>query len=319
MRNKATRAGTTMIEVLVVLGITGLLVGLLLPGVQAAREAARANDCRHRMRQTALAAHGFHEAHGYLPSGYYARVGRPAFPRMLSAWAHLIPFLDQSSLYRQIDKDPNEDGVGAYPGPPVLTRPANQQLLTKPLSVVTCPSDSTPAGACNFRVCWGSASRVEFKINSRHWAGPWARNHPDEMATFAWITDGLSQTALVSERIIGDYNTNRFTPARDIYFFDPPPSRPSVYSPDEFASACQSQFRIPLLGEMSYVGATWLLSGPAYTMYNHVLPPNATIPDCTYSMPSMSQSAVTARSWHAQGVNVAFADGHVRCIANQSI
>jgi len=151
-----SRSGTTLIEVLVVLAITALLMGLILPAIQCSREAARASDCRSRLRQLTTAAHEFHDTHRHLPVTFYTRIGRPAFPQMLSAWAQLLPYLDQAPLYGDIDQDPNEAGLWAYESPPSFTRPANQRLLTTTLPIVACPSDSVPAGGCNYRVCSGS-------------------------------------------------------------------------------------------------------------------------------------------------------------------
>lgn len=303
MIKKSNRDGGTLVEVLVVLGITSVLMGLLAPAIQASREAARASDCRHRMQQVVMAAHGFESTHGRLPVTFFTRVGRPAFPRMLSAWAQLLPFLDNAPLYQQIDLDPEEIGLGVYNNPPSLTRSANQRLLKTSLPIVMCPSDSTPAGSCNFRACLGAGPAKYSKLDS----GAWAPNGFQRDPNLALITDGLSQTAFIRERIVGDFDSNRFTPARDIYSFNgQPPS-----DPDGYARACRSQFTSPLPGEISYSGSTWLVNGLPFTHYNHTLPPNSDVPDCTAEEKMVYNAAVSARSWHPNGVHVAFADGHV--------
>jgi prepilin-type processing-associated H-X9-DG protein len=79
--------------------------------------------------------------------------------------------------------------------------------------------------------------------------------------------------------------------------------------------ACRTQFRRPLPGEDSYSGATWLVNGYRFTHYNHTLLPNSHVLDCTSEPNMLYTAAVTARSWHPSGVHVAFADGHVRRIA----
>lgn len=129
------------------------------------------------------------------------------------------------------------------------------------------------------------------------------------------VTDGLSQTILLSERIVGDFDSSVFTPSRDTYYYDGPPNPPFLETPTDYAEACATRFTNPLRGEMSFGGATWLLAGKAYTIYNHVLGPNSVTPDCTAAGPWMYDSATTARSWHRGGVNVAFADGSTRFIA----
>lgn len=300
-----SRSGTTLTEVLVVLAITALLMGLILPAIQCSREAARASDCRSRLRQLTLAAHEFHDTHRHLPVTFYAHIGRPAFPELLSAWAQLLPHLDQAPLYREIDQDPTEVGLRAYSSPPSFTRPANQRLLKTALPVVTCPSDSVPAGGCNYRVCSAMGPSV---ID-----GAWGINGLIRETTFGDVTDGLSQTAFISERVVGDMDPSRYTPARDVYLFEGTPPLPS--GADRFQRACETQFRVPLRGEVSYIGATWLVNGFSYTQYNHVLTPNSKTPDCTCDPFSLNMSAATARSWHPGGVHVAFADGHVRRIS----
>ena len=299
-----------MVEILVVIGITSVLMGLFLPAVQNSRESARANECRHRLRQLAMAVHGFHDTHGNFPVTFHTEVGRPAFPLMLSPWAQMLSFLDQAPLYQQIDQDPNEVGIGMYGNPPSLTRPANQQLLKTRLSVAMCPSDSAPAGACNFRICMGSGpSKV-----SRSNGGPWDSNWADREVGFTLITDGLSQTALISERIVGDFDTTRYSPARDVYFFHEPFLK--AYQTDEYVQACRSHFPSGPPEETSFSGGSWLVNGFAFTHYNHTLAPNSEFPDCSNDDFDLTSAAVSARSWHPQGVHVAFADGHVRPISD---
>lgn len=103
MRSAPSRFGFTLIELLVVIGIIGILVALLLPGVQAAREAARRTDCSNRIRQLALATHMHHDAVGYFPP---ARLQpRPGDPVELQGggesptWLALVmPYIEQASL-----------------------------------------------------------------------------------------------------------------------------------------------------------------------------------------------------------------------------
>lgn len=311
MCNKPTRRGITLIEVVVVLGITSLLMGFLLPGIQAARESARSHDCRHRMRQLAQAAHTFHDTHGALPAISNSLVGRPAFPGMLSAWAQLLPFLDQTTLYQQIDLDPGELGLGIYANPPSLTRPANQRLLKTGLPIARCPSDAVPTPGCSYRACV-SAGPAKHRFSG---IGAWVNDRSLDGIRLAEITDGFSQTAFISERIVGDFDGHVFTPAKDIYCYRPDLSAPFPYAPDDFAQLCRSRFSNPLPSEVSFSGATWLVNGLSFTHYNHTLAPNSEVPDCASEKIGMYSGAVSARSWHPNGVNVTFADGHVSFIA----
>lgn len=309
------RSAFTILELLVTFGIVALLISLLAPAIQGTRERARVLDCRGRMRQVALAAHAFHEARGSLPTPLLS-MASPTFPRMLSPWAHILPQLDQTALFQSIEQLPDEAGVGLFPGMPVMRREGNNRVLATPLPVVRCPSDPGPPVACNFRATWGNNSGAEVQgLVQRKNVGIWfpVRGQPQQPPRFQVVEDGLSQTALLSERIVGDFDSAHYSPARDTYYFER--GDLMVSSPDEYATLCASRFTNPLPGELSFGGATWLLAGKAFTLYNHVLPPNSPIPDCSGHDQRLYDSATTARSWHRGGVNLALADGSVRLVA----
>lgn len=97
------RSAFTLIELLVVIAIIGILVALLLPAVQMAREAGRRTQCSNNLKQLGLAAHGYHDIHSHFPPGWVAdtEVGVPGW-----GWAtHLLPYLDQQNLADQIQLD----------------------------------------------------------------------------------------------------------------------------------------------------------------------------------------------------------------------
>ena len=92
----------TLVELLVVIAIVGVLVALLLPAVQAAREAARRMQCQNNLRQMALALHNFESiAKKYPPGGVYPI--QTVSGDVYSVQARLLPFLEQGNLYAQID------------------------------------------------------------------------------------------------------------------------------------------------------------------------------------------------------------------------
>jgi prepilin-type N-terminal cleavage/methylation domain-containing protein len=100
-RSKVRRNGFTLVELLVVIAIIGVLIALLLPAVQAAREAARRMDCSSRMKQSALACHNYHDTHNAFPAGGYmwSDVG---IIRGQSWCISILPFVEQSSLYADL-------------------------------------------------------------------------------------------------------------------------------------------------------------------------------------------------------------------------
>jgi prepilin-type N-terminal cleavage/methylation domain-containing protein len=155
MRPRANDRGFTMIELIVVIGIIGLLAALLIPAVQAARESARATQCFNNMRQLGVALHNYHDAHSCLPPGVIWN-GGPGEPlgngriavgpidriaigyspangpdRILANWAvMLLAQLDQQGAYAKLDlSKPIDD-------------PANAAVRSTFLSVMLCPSDA---------------------------------------------------------------------------------------------------------------------------------------------------------------------------------
>lgn len=141
------RRGLSLIEVLVALSVIGLLMALLLPAVQSAREAARRTQCRNNLRQIGLGLQQYHDAHRVFPLNYgngtYDATNRGA------SWMQLIlPFVDQSTLHAKIRF-----------GQPVAD-PQNEIVAKTPVAVYLCPSDSTSGGRMGFRANVGSELAV---------------------------------------------------------------------------------------------------------------------------------------------------------------
>jgi prepilin-type N-terminal cleavage/methylation domain-containing protein/prepilin-type processing-associated H-X9-DG protein len=141
------KRGFTLIELLVVIAIIAVLVSLLLPAVQQAREAARRTQCRNALKQLALGFHNYHEALGTFPPGWISKIGTP-FPgpgqngnivtgeTSLWAWgAMILPYVDQQPLYDVLNV-----------GPTTLSQDLtlNLAICQTPLGLFRCPSDSAP-------------------------------------------------------------------------------------------------------------------------------------------------------------------------------
>ncbi|QDU61964.1 hypothetical protein Pan216_28300 [Planctomycetes bacterium Pan216] len=110
------RGGFTLVELLVVIAIIGLLVGLLLPAVQQAREAARRMQTANRLKQIGVALHNYHEAHGVFPIKNYYAIPTDTSPWMLQ----IMPYIGQNSLYDQWQIGAaHAAGTGFYAGPNV--------------------------------------------------------------------------------------------------------------------------------------------------------------------------------------------------------
>jgi prepilin-type N-terminal cleavage/methylation domain-containing protein len=158
MADKSTRrAAFTLVELLVVIAIIGVLVALLLPAVQAAREAARRAQCSNQLRQVAVAWQLHHDAHKFFPSGGwgYAWIGDPdrgAGKKQSGSWAYsCLPFLEANAIYQM--------GKGATG---TAKRDALTELARTPLAVFYCPSRRSPRAYNNADVGLGPNINYNF-------------------------------------------------------------------------------------------------------------------------------------------------------------
>ncbi len=148
---KSRRLAFTLIELLVVIAIIAVLIALLLPAVQQAREAARRSQCKNNLKQLGLAVHNYHDTFTRLPPAYINPGNAQAAAlhggnnRNTSGYLMLLPYLDQSTLYNQINFSlplGPAAGAGSFGS---LASNSQAGLFGTPLSVFRCPSD-TPNG-----------------------------------------------------------------------------------------------------------------------------------------------------------------------------
>jgi prepilin-type N-terminal cleavage/methylation domain-containing protein len=314
---KRAIGGFTVFELLVVMAIVGLLSSLLLPAVQRSREAARKADCISRLHEIggALAAH--ESTHGRFPGTFQmAHNGAPEY--RFSPQAQLLPFLDQSPLYNQLDIH-EQASLG---GGPFLVR-ENEEFMRTVISAFICPSDTVPEGALNYRACHGTGpgeygyTPQNFR-ESPVYAGAFGR----QSQVAAKFLDGLSSTAMFSERLVGDMNDEHYSPRRDVFFA----GGQTFLTPEDAIDRC----RLPAGADPEHesgVGGTWLIGYRNLTGYNHLLTPNSPTPDCVAGLKSgfsnsfnsgamQAYGATTARSNHDGCVNVLFGDGSVKTVSN---
>jgi prepilin-type N-terminal cleavage/methylation domain-containing protein len=199
------RTGFTLVELLVVIAIIGVLVALLLPAVQMAREAARRMQCTSNQRQLGLASHSFHDGYRTLPPGVYQLKfsAAPQF-RGVSLYVKLLPYLEQASLAQGWDEvDPQNNTVGA-----------ESAKAAQAINIFVCPSDSLQqnpmlSGTIYYGMTSyggnGGARSFDPKVATNDGVfsviGPGSETAPDaKPLRFADVTDGLANTILFGER-----------------------------------------------------------------------------------------------------------------------
>jgi len=184
---RVRQAGFTLVELLVVTAIIGILIALLLPAVQAAREAARRMSCNNNLRQMGIGLHNYHAAHQcFPPGGIEPRTfARPA-GRQLAWSVFLLPFIEQQTVYAMLDTAQAFDS------------PANAAGAAIVLSVYLCPSTPHQSllhegrGACDYGGIYGE--RITSPNNP-----PKGAMLYDQAIQIAQITDGTSHTLIISE------------------------------------------------------------------------------------------------------------------------
>jgi prepilin-type N-terminal cleavage/methylation domain-containing protein/prepilin-type processing-associated H-X9-DG protein len=133
MRRRLTRAGFTLVEVLVVIAIIGILVALLLPAIQAARESARRTQCVNNLKQIGIAVQSHHDTRKHYP------MGRNQSDQYSVSWANfLLPYLEETALYNSYDSKARVDD------------PPNNATMRTPIETYACPSRRKAAADRNF-------------------------------------------------------------------------------------------------------------------------------------------------------------------------
>ena len=304
MNRFRSRRAFTLIELLVVIAIIAVLIGLLLPAVQQAREAARRTQCKNNLKQLGLALHNYHDNFRGLPSGKAAAASTPG-SGSLSMHPRILPFIDQGPLYNTIDFN-----YGA-------THANNAAALATNITAFRCPSDPDKmpllaGGRNNYYTNTGTGvlndfpSTIPSNINY-NMPMPNGVFFSRSFVRMGDISDGTSNTAMMSERRLGDGSNGLITPETDTF-------QPGTYpnTTTEARDQCRAANITTVATQgKSNGGVPWLTPDHTTTYYYHTLGPNDR--SCMYPP---GRIATTANSMHTGGVHLLLCDGSVRFASN---
>lgn len=312
------RFGFTLVELLVVIAIIGVLIALLLPAVQAAREAARRGQCTNQLKQLALGLHNYADTHRTLPRASYTWSGGQWWESSTlyrpSIHVLILPYIEQGSIYAKFRFDQYIGDVGTVAN-------TNDALCNTPIQTFLCPSappypNTGRRGNNNY--AWNMGANIYWDNALQN--GPIMRSQD---VTFAGITDGTSNTILASEILTGDASSGAFSYPRDVILQGSCSITTAVMPPasevEAFGQACTNTMNTGG-GHSSNGGERWIFSSFQMTTYNTVAPPNWRHPSCSSSGSTAwllgTNGVYPARSFHPGGVNAVFCDGSIHFLSD---
>ncbi|MEN6495731.1 MAG: DUF1559 domain-containing protein [Thermoguttaceae bacterium] len=298
-------SGFTLVELLVVIAIIGILIALLLPAVQAAREAARRSSCTNNMKQIGLALHNYHDTYEAFPAikGGPDVAGTDVGTQLrLGPYPRICAFLEQKPIFEQAMKTPP------------VTYSYNNPVRTYQIATLMCPSDITSGalagslGKLNYAFCLG-----DNRINQDHASSVYRASRGVfgilTWPRFADIIDGTSNTIALAEYVRpgshGDFGdivnlNSSFTLSQCVAAYDRAARK---YTGSSFAADR---------------GWEWADAHPYFTAFQTILPPNS--PSCSTTsgwaaFVGTQFGVFSASSRHPGGANVVLADASVRFIS----
>ena len=342
-QNRSRQFAFTLVELLVVIAIIGMLIALLLPAVQAAREAARRTQCTNNLKQLSLACHNMLDTAKHFPSAVFQKewsadwnlakgwaIDRRSgnltnFTSQVSYMVPLMPFIEATTAYDELlgavksaydasttATEANLDGIWL----PYNTG-TNNFFCRVRIPALTCPSDSeriTPAdqsGAINYRCCRGD-----------QWNG-WDANSTANRGIFgkgtqfacdmSGVPDGTSNTILLSEGVVAPNAVT--TSSRGGIAMAVTSRKPSDCKAKLLANKVLQD---PWSAGNTLYGRRWGHGRPNFSIFSTVMPPNTL--SCSWDALSAGNSEANtlanAASYHTGGVNASLADASVRFISD---
>lgn len=317
LKTRRTQSGFTLVELLVVIAIIGVLVGLLLPAVQSAREAARRMDCSNRIRQLGLAMLNFESAYKKFPRNY-KQVGGNAW-EATSASVEILPHLEQTQLYMQFNLNAANWGWTYNTG------------MNTPLTSFKCPSarpgsirGTHPHGwdGPGSNYAWSTGSSIETV---------WAYNRFNGFMSYRFdrnledFLDGASNTIMAGEILSGSRQTGSegWYPY-DIFYVGNGLFNAVVnkdYPTETELRNIGMQAKTSPIGYKSNNGNMWAWYAAAHSTFNTSAPPNWQYPSaggdcCPGGAHDWGFGIIPPRSMHGGGVNIVLLDGSTQYVGS---
>ncbi|MDR1959083.1 MAG: DUF1559 domain-containing protein [Planctomycetaceae bacterium] len=316
-----SKAAFTLVELLVVIAIIGILIALLLPAVQAAREAARRMQCSNNMKQFALGLMNYHDAHNSFPASIAHLIGANGTStgrRRFNPHTMVLPFVEQSAYWDAI----KNSNVSAWNG--------SNSITANPVPAYLCPSDgnskqigNTDVARTNIMYSLGDGALQNAETSQGNSGLPVKAEesvgHRAPFASNTWkgisaITDGTSNTIAVSEIVTQSSPSessiragvakltlnNGLTVYVSRCFTVRDPNNPN-------------QIAASYVADGFHRGMKWTDGQPGITGFATLMPPNG--PTCSPNGSGDAWGIFTAASNHTGGVNVGLIDGSVHFIS----
>ena len=318
------RSGFTLVELLVVIAIIGILIALLLPAVQMAREAARRSQCSNSLKQIGLALHNYHDTYRCFPPVRVrdANCNHDTWSTSNINWlARITPQMEQSAIYQSTNFE-------VYPGWGAPNNANPNGPLRQTIGPYLCPSDSGDGGVAwtapdgtrvsggtpnrsyghtNYVACIGPDYRIRVGTSSRgtgygvffeaRYDCNMGRNTPDQKVSIAAIRDGTSNVLAASECVIGfPYARTNSTEPSPSPGNNGCPNGPPRTSGNDVAARGNSWFR-------GYY--------PQSMVFTTLMTPNSSLWDCGENS---DRAALAARSFHPGVVQVVMCDGSAHAV-----